>query len=142
MWHLVVFLCGNFGWRATVLPKFFFEIESPAANCKCSYEYTQNFPNHAPWLGYHDPRRSLLVARVKCNAHSCKYSNLQICKWTVMTFVLISQDYPSLAHLHDKLQQSNVLPIFAVVKEVSSLYQVFSDGFVLKTNFNITVIFE
>lgn len=32
-------------------------------------------------------------------------------------------DYPSLAHLHDKLQQSNVLPIFAVVKEVSSLYQ-------------------
>lgn len=32
-------------------------------------------------------------------------------------------DYPSLAQLHDRLQQSNVLPIFAVVKEVSSLYQ-------------------
>jgi len=59
-----------------------------------------------------------------------------------LKIVLISQDYPSLAHLHDKLQQSNVLPIFAVIKEVSSLYQVFIDNFVLKTNFNITVIFE
>lgn len=32
-------------------------------------------------------------------------------------------DYPSLAQLHDRLQQSNIIPIFAVVKDVSSLYQ-------------------
>lgn len=31
-------------------------------------------------------------------------------------------DYPSLAQLHEKLQESNVLPIFAVTKEFTSLY--------------------
>lgn len=43
---------------------------------------------------------------------------------------IISQDYPSLAQLHDRLQQSNIIPIFAVVKDVSSLYQVFIKSFV------------
>ena len=34
------------------------------------------------------------------------------------------QDYPSLAELHEKLQQSNILPIFAVTNEFTNLYTV------------------
>ena len=34
------------------------------------------------------------------------------------------QDYPSIAQLHEKLQESNVLPIFAVTKQFTSLYKV------------------
>ncbi|XP_029179548.2 integrin beta-1 [Acropora millepora] len=33
------------------------------------------------------------------------------------------QDYPSIAQLHEKLQESNVLPIFAVTKQFASLYK-------------------
>ena len=33
------------------------------------------------------------------------------------------QDYPSLAQLHEKLRDSNILPIFAVTELVSDLYQ-------------------
>lgn len=57
---------------------------------------------------------------------SCCDAIVTICAQYLM-IVVILQDYPSLAQLHDKLQQSNVLPIFAVVKEVSSLYQVMID---------------
>ena len=43
--------------------------------------------------------------------------------WLDIAFSLL-QDYPSLAQLHEKLQESDILPIFAVVTNVVRLYQV------------------
>lgn len=46
-----------------------------------------------------------------------------ICMWLDIALSLL-QDYPSLAQLHEKLRDSNILPIFAVTELVSDLYQV------------------
>lgn len=42
-----------------------------------------------------------------------------------MTFAL--QDYPSIAHLHEKLQEFRIQPIFAVTENVTRLYKVCLD---------------
>ena len=52
------------------------------------------------------------------------------------------QDYPSLAQLHEKLQQSNILPIFAVTKSQTDLYKVVIQSFFLAITLTTTTLFD
>ena len=72
------------------------------------------------WRAPHEEIIDGAVAKSQCKTAPGAWL---ICMWLDIALSLL-QDYPSLAQLHEKLRDSNILPIFAVTELVSDLYQV------------------
>lgn len=73
------------------------------------------------WRAPHEEIIDDVVAKSQCKTPGGVWL---ICMWLDIAALSLLQDYPSLAQLHEKLRDSNILPIFAVTNVVSDLYQV------------------
>lgn len=72
------------------------------------------------WRAPHEEILDVVVAKSQCKTPGA----CLICMWLDIALSGLLQDYPSIAQLHEKLQDNNILPIFAVTGAVSDLYQV------------------